>query len=244
MNARMGARPALAHTQREYAAMLLRRDAPGDGERADALLADAMRTYAELGMQTFVERAALARPRPVDGAATAANVLRREGDSWLIGYEGASFRLRDAKGLRYIARLVRDPEHELHVVDLAGAVDIREADATPAPDERARIAYRRRLEDLREQLEDAERFGDIGRTDALQGEMDAIASELAAAYGLRGARTRSGAERVRKAVTKCIRDQIAKIARADEALGRHLTNAIRTGTFCAYLPERPVDWEL
>ncbi len=243
MNARMGARPALAHAQREYAAMLLRRGAPGDRERAAALLADAMRTYAELGMQSFLDRAAaLAGPR--EPAASAANVLRREGDSWLIGYGGASFRLRDAKGLRYIARLVRDAEHELHVVDLAGAVDVREADATPAPDDQARLAYRRRLEDLRDQLEEAEGFGDIGRTAALQGEMDAIASELAAAYGLRGARAQGGAERVRKAVTKCIRDQIAKIGRADEALGRHLANAIRTGTFCAYVPERPLDWEL
>jgi hypothetical protein len=243
MNARMGARPALAHAQREYAAMLLRRNAPGDGARAAALLADAMRTYAELGMQSYLERAA-ALARPAEGTATASNVLRREGDSWLVGYAGASFRLNDAKGLHYIARLLRDPERELHVVDLAGAADLRETDATPAPDPQARLAYRRRLEDLREQLEEAEGFGDLGRTAALQEEVDAIAGELAAAYGLRGVRARGGAERVRKAVTKCIRDQIAKIGRADEALGRHLENAIRTGTFCAYLPERSIDWEL
>jgi hypothetical protein len=246
MNARMGARPALAHTQREYAAMLLRRGDAGDRDRAEALLAEAMRAYSDLGMQTYFERAAALAPpaRPVDGAAAAAHVLRREGDSWLIGYGGASFRLKDAKGLRYIARLLRDPQQELHVVDLAGAVDLREGDAFAAPDAEARRAYTRRLDDLRDQLEEAESFGDIGRAAALQGEIDAIASELAAAYGLRGARARGGAERVRKAVTKCIRDQIAKIGRADEALGRHLANAIRTGTFCAYVPERPVDWEL
>jgi hypothetical protein len=246
MNARMGARPARAHTEREYAAMLLRRAAPGDRERADALRAAAMRTYSELGMQTYLERAAALAvdPFPAEGAAGAHCVLRREGDSWAVGYEGASFRLRDAKGLRYLARLLADPERELHVVDLAGAADVREGEATAVPDPEARRAYRRRLEDLRAQLEEAERFEDLGRAAALQEEMDALASELAAVYGLRSARARGGAERVRKAVTKCIRDQITKIGRSDAALGRHLANAVRTGTFCAYVPERPVHWEL
>jgi hypothetical protein len=153
-------------------------------------------------------------------------------------------RLRDTKGLRYIARLVRHAGQELHVIDLAGGADVREADATPAPDEQARAAYRGRLTALRDQLEEAERCNDVGRTAGLREEMEAIAAELAGAYGLRGARARGGAERVRKAVTKCIRDQIAKIGRTHDALGRHLTNAIRTGTFCAYVPETPVDWDV
>jgi hypothetical protein len=29
-----------------------------------------------------------------------------------------------------------------------------------------------------------------------------------------------------------------------EALGRHLANAVHTGTFCSYTPERPTTWEL
>ncbi len=245
MNARMGARPALAHTEREYAVLLFRRGAAGDRERAEGLLASATRTYAELGMEAYRERAAaLAAPPRGERAPGARYVLRCEGDSWLLRFEGAQFRLRDAKGLRYLARLLGDPERELHVVDLAGAADVRERDASPAPDPEARRAYRRRLDDLRGELEEAERFADIGRSAAVQAEMDALASELAAAYGLRGARAQGGAERVRKAVTKCIRDQIEKIGRADAALGRHLANAVRTGTFCAYVPERPVDWEL
>jgi hypothetical protein len=30
----------------------------------------------------------------------------------------------------------------------------------------------------------------------------------------------------------------------DEALWRHLSNSIRTGAFCTYAPEQPVEWEL
>jgi eukaryotic-like serine/threonine-protein kinase len=51
MNERMGARPWLAHAQEEYAHMLMRRNAEGDRERAEELLARARLTYRELGMQ-------------------------------------------------------------------------------------------------------------------------------------------------------------------------------------------------
>jgi eukaryotic-like serine/threonine-protein kinase len=50
MNERMGARPWLAHAQREYARMLLRRRAGGDRERAEELLSRAHATYHDLGM--------------------------------------------------------------------------------------------------------------------------------------------------------------------------------------------------
>jgi predicted ATPase/DNA-binding SARP family transcriptional activator len=51
MNQRMGARPWVAHTQEDYARMLLARDGPGDSERAGMLLKQAVSGYRELGMQ-------------------------------------------------------------------------------------------------------------------------------------------------------------------------------------------------
>jgi DNA-binding CsgD family transcriptional regulator len=56
MNARMGAKPWLAHTQRAYAAMLLARGQAGDHERATSLLAGALALSRELGMQALEER--------------------------------------------------------------------------------------------------------------------------------------------------------------------------------------------
>jgi class 3 adenylate cyclase/DNA-binding CsgD family transcriptional regulator len=56
MNARMGARLWLAHTQHEYAQMLLARNQPGDHEQAEALLDQALVTARELGMHTLEER--------------------------------------------------------------------------------------------------------------------------------------------------------------------------------------------
>ena len=57
VNARMGARPWLAHTQRDFARMLFTRNAPGDRERAKLLLSQALTTYEELGLEVAVESA-------------------------------------------------------------------------------------------------------------------------------------------------------------------------------------------
>jgi hypothetical protein len=53
MNSALGAWPQVAHTQREYAAMLRARGATGDQARAAALHAAARATYERLGMSTF-----------------------------------------------------------------------------------------------------------------------------------------------------------------------------------------------
>ena len=56
MNACMGARPWLAHTQHQYAVMLLARRQPGDRERALALLDAALALSRELGMRALEAR--------------------------------------------------------------------------------------------------------------------------------------------------------------------------------------------
>jgi tetratricopeptide (TPR) repeat protein len=55
---RMGGRPWLAHAQHDLAKTLLVRAAPGDEERARAVLEEAVSTYRELGMASWAARAA------------------------------------------------------------------------------------------------------------------------------------------------------------------------------------------
>jgi class 3 adenylate cyclase/tetratricopeptide (TPR) repeat protein len=80
MNARMGARPWLAHAQSDYAQMLLGRDGPGDRERAQELLGAAIATYRDLGMESY---AAKARALTQDGRISADRLLvrRRRGSA-------------------------------------------------------------------------------------------------------------------------------------------------------------------
>jgi len=65
MNARMGARPWLAHTQHQYAVMLLARHQPGDRDKAMSLLQEALATARELEMHALEKRIAVyVEPRP------------------------------------------------------------------------------------------------------------------------------------------------------------------------------------
>src|SRR6185436_9443088 len=96
--------------------------------------------------------------------------------------------------------------------------------------------YRTRLVDLREELLEAERRGDMGWIDRLRTESEAIQAELSRAFsrGGRARRTGAAAERARSAVTRRVREAIGKIAEADRVLGDHLGWAVRTGMTCSY----------
>jgi len=113
-------------------------------------------------------------------------------------------------------------------------------------DERAREAYRARVSDLQGDLEDAQGANDQERAARARSELDFVAGEPAAAYGLGGRPRKSGdpIERARKAVAERIRAAIARASQAHPALGRHLKNSIRTGVFCSYRPEATIDWKL
>lgn len=56
MNKKMGARPWVAHTQRDYAEMLLARNEAGDRERAVSMIEQALVTYRQLGMETWAHK--------------------------------------------------------------------------------------------------------------------------------------------------------------------------------------------
>src|SRR5215212_6832550 len=52
---------------------------------------------------------------------TSVNIIRREGDYWTVIFDGHTVRMRDIKGMRYLARLLADPGREYHVLDLVAA---------------------------------------------------------------------------------------------------------------------------
>jgi hypothetical protein len=241
--------------------MLLVRGGPEDRERGAALLEEAAGTYRRLGMARWLERAeALGGP-----ASSEAPEFRRDGDVWTIAFAGSSARVKDSKGLRDIAVLLARPGTEVHCLELIAAAE-GTGGGTQAPsrelaeaelshggtsgdvvlDDRARDAYRARIVDLQEDLDEAEAGHDPERAARARAEMDLLAGELAAAYGLGGRPRKAGdaAERARKAVAERIRASLARVLSAHPALGRHLGNSIRTGIFCSYRPETPVDWKL
>src|SRR6202030_1802949 len=171
-------------------------------------------------------------------------------------------------GLGYLAHLLRHPAVEFHVLDMAGGIagqrdsdeagqseqglprgdeDLEKAgihigglgDAGEMLDEQAKVAYRRRLSDLREELEEAKERGNVERAEQAEQEIDALTSELSRAVGLggRNRRAASASERARQSITKTIKAVVERIAQSDAALGDLLSRCIKTGTFCSYEPD-------
>lgn len=164
--------------------------------------------------------------------------LSREGDVWRVNRPGAaSFSVKHAKGLEYLSALLATPGQEHFVLSLAGATEAPE-DAGPVLDERARAAYRERVRDLEETLAEAERDADRGRMERARDELDRIAEALAGAVGLGGRdrKAASNVERARINVQRRIKDAIRRIGEHDADLARYLDAAVRTGTYCAYVP--------
>src|SRR5229473_2573695 len=186
-------------------------------------------------------------------------VFRREGEYWTVGYVGNAFRLKDTRGLGYVAHLLRHPAVEFHVLDLFGGIasrreedesnrsvqrlprgaeDLESAgihitglgDAGEMLDDQAKAAYRRRLSELREELEGAKELGNVERAERLGG---------------RNRRAASASERARQTITHSIKSVLERIAQSDAQLADILSRCIKTGTFCSYQPDLdfPIAWE-
>lgn len=230
--------------------------APYESARARIVLADALRARGLDGraaMELDTAHAALdeiaatptvpaARGRNEPPAASR-NVFRCEGDVWSLTFDGRTVRMRDLKGMRYVARLLATPGREHHALDLSGAeagvAAPPESDAGEMLDARAKEAYRRRLSEIDDDIEQADATGDSTRAAQAESERDFLVRELARAYGLSGRPRRAGSasERARVAVTRAIRQAIARISEHHPGLGEHLGRTIRTGIYCAYEPD-------
>jgi len=183
--------------------------------------------------------------------------FRREGEYWTIAYEGRVTRLRDSKGMRVLAHLLAQPGRPHAALDLerlgAAADDgaaraAASSDAGELLDVAARRAYRARLAELGDAIDEAERSGKADESGQLREEMDFITREISRALGLGGRSRRAGsiAERARLNVMRAVRSAIQRISEVDGELGAHLHAAVHTGTVCVYAPDTraPIAWRV
>ncbi len=239
----IGARPERARVLVDHGHLCLARRRSGDERRARELFDEAHPIAEELRLVQLLSRipaaAAAAEPPRAPPASCPALSLVAEGETWRLDHAGGTLRLKGGLGVAYLARLIAEPGQEIHALDLAGAgEEIADSDAGEVLDATARSAYRRRLEELQEDLREAESWNDGARASRARAEIEFLSSELARAVGLGGRPRRAGAaaERARVAVTRRLRDAVRRIAEQSPDLGRHLDATLRTGTFCVYRP--------
>ena len=190
--------------------------------------------------------------------------LVHEGDYWTVMFDGRELRARDSKGMQYLAELLAHPGGEITALELAGATGTHRVSAgeavqdglgsadesvgAPLLDRDAKLAYKRRLEELRAEQDEADAFHDPERAARARAEYEFVACELSAAVGLGGRDRRAGSpgERARLNVTRAIKTSVGHLHEHDQELGEYLTQTVLTGRACVYRPERapPVDWRI
>lgn len=237
------------------------RQLSGNDEGARMEWEAARRGFAQFGARDWADSPTTGAGRDATGSP---NVFRREGDIRTVRFAGRTALIHDLLGLRYLERLLSEPQREFHALDLVaverGSLPVmpRRHDTRPEPpggshagchlDAQAREAYRRRLLDIDEDIEDATRDNDLGRIALAQADREFLITELSRAVGL-GGRPRqvlSTSERARTSVTRSLRYAVARIAEHHPELAEHLQQAVSTGTYCVYRPDSrlPAHWEV
>jgi tetratricopeptide (TPR) repeat protein len=231
---------AAADVLRQAAERWSELDAPIEVARTRSVLADVYDALGD-GDAASLERDAAKTLLPNVDRQDAA-VFRCDGDFWMITFADRSISVRDMKGLHLLARLLSDPGREFHAIDLVSS-DPSAArgldDAGPMLDERAVESYRRRLAEIEEDIAEARAFDDDARVALAEADREFLTRELSRAVGLGGSDRRSGSalERARVSVTRAIRTAMGRITEHHATLGEHLDRTIRTGTYCAYMPD-------
>jgi tetratricopeptide (TPR) repeat protein len=237
----------------------------GERPRADEKFDRAITIYRDMGAgQSWINRINEIRARkgipltpPIEVTASSFPCqFAREGGLWTITHRNRTFRIKDMKGLRYIAHLLAHPREEFHVLDLVTAIDgVANANTRQTTedlrvtndlgsageilDQRSKTEYRQRRDELRADLNDASMANDPGHTRRVRAELEMLDEQLASAMGIgrRDRKTGDHSERARDRIRKSIHASLATIRENDPSLGHHLTTCIRTGYLCSYFPD-------
>ncbi|MGI9023655.1 MAG: hypothetical protein ACR2HV_10605, partial [Acidimicrobiales bacterium] len=257
-NSAAGAPLLVAHTGRQWSALLRARDVGRDWERGLELLTEAEAVYRRLGVDRLADdaRQVLARSHepPARERQGSGNTFHPEGREWVLSYGGVEVRLADRLGLHDLAALLANPARSFHVTDLAAGIFVggvgQAGQAAPATaagggngvgvelEARARDECRARLAELDHELAEGGHDRDPLQVSLAWAERDSLAAELAALGGTRAADD-DPVERARRTVSMRIGLALDRIDAAHFTLGRHLRHSVRTGMFCPSEPEMP-----
>ena len=119
---------------------------------------------------------------PSDTLPLQPGIFAQSGEFWTLSYGGVTFSLKAIKGLAYLQFLLQHPGEEFHATDLVRGPGVEASaehsiadaaspssglsvgglgDAGEMLDQHAKQEYRRRLRELREELEELRGRGDL-----------------------------------------------------------------------------------
>jgi hypothetical protein len=241
-NLALGHWPALRASRMRYAEALTRRGLPEDITVAYHEFAAAEQDGLTMGLAAPGEPKLAESWESVGLPAT----CTREGRGWRVEVGTRSVLVGHSIGMLHLAVLLANPKAEIPAIELAAGVGAlgnpggghTGMSAQPMLDPAAIRQYRKRLSQVRAEIDEIEASGEPERVARARAERDWLLGELGASTG-HGGRVRripDSAEHARVAVGKAIRRAIARIGEADPLTGEHLRRRVHTGMRCWYLP--------
>lgn len=170
------------------------------------------------------------------------NHFLKEATGWKLSYENSAIQLPEVKGFYDIQKMLSQPRQLFHCAELMGNVVNEKGEKLF--DAKAKKQYEKKIVDLQADIREAEQRSDFLQLEKLQDEYDKLIEHLSQSLGIKGKIRESSnpVEKARSAVTWRIRSAIARIESHHPQLGAHLSNAIKTGSFCSYQPDRDLNW--
>lgn len=230
----LGNQPCHALDRATLADVLDERGRPGDAGRAAELRRGAVEDAERFGMTARAAEWRLRLGPERCGGVT----VRRDGQVWRVALGNRSVLVPHSVGMDYLACLIDNAGTEISAVDLVSRHTVRGRTPADQPllDDTAKAHYRRQIEALQQEADDAEGCADLERASRARAELDCFVEQLAEATGFagRGRAFTDEAERARISVQKAIKRALAAIGESDPELGDHLRRQVTTGARCTY----------
>ena len=203
----------------------------GSGPRAAELRAAAVREATQCGMTERAEQWRRRVPAP-SGVA-----CEKQGRVWLVSVGPRRASVPHNVGMAYLHELIAHPGVAISAVALASGYSFtKSARADAMLDDLAKAQYRRRINELRGEIDGAEDCADFERASRARAELDALIEALAKATGL-GGRARplyDENEKARVSVRKAISRALSTIEEADADVAAELRARVVTGAHCVF----------
>lgn len=169
---------------------------------------------------------------------------------WYIKYDKTeTFLPGDLIGLEYIQQLLKYPGQEIHVTEfLAELTGKPESKAAFGSQEKAdpqmKEEYKSRLQQIVEERRQAQADNDEALLDRLNQEVETIGSRLMEIRDFCGKKATfaDDVKKMRRRISKKIKEALEMIRESDPALFTHLDHAITTGSMLRYAPEDQLGW--
>ena len=183
-----------------------------------------------------------------------ANVFRREGDGWLVAFDGKQAWFKNLRGMEQLQTLLASPNKEFSAFELLKrtvvAIDKPTAtvtgygDADPVLDAPALREHRADIERLQHDMELAREAGSKDRENELEEELLQIAERTRKDTDRQGRPRRLGseAERARQSASTMLNRARKRIRTRLPDLAGHLDEWVQTGGRVCYRPDIDIEW--